>query len=405
MQKFLRGYVIVCLEGNSPERFLNLCSFHGIFIWNLEHKNGTYQCCMYISDFKRLHGIIRKTGQKIRIISKVGIPFFLYRNRRRKAAAMGIVLFFVLLYSLSLFVWNIGFEGNQAYTDEVLLNFLHEQGYHHGMLLKTVQCEKLEKAIRNAYGNITWVSVRLDGTRLIVQIKENDLNTGTEEQEENMIKDGSDLVATHEGIVRYIATRHGTPKVHVGDEVKKGTVLVSGTLEILDDYGVVLTTHTVVPDADVIVEYEVEYYEELSRYYMERVYEDENIHSFLQIGNCYMQIPFLRNKSEELEIEQLREVNQFYLFENFYLPIYYGSITQKLYKSEKKLRTEKYMIASAQFHLENYFENLSKLGVEIIENNVRIVVQEEVCLLQGTLVLWDTQIEAVFAQLVEEEEI
>ena len=273
--------MIVRLEGNSPERFLNLCNFHGISMWNLEYKNDTYQCCMYIRDFKRLHGVIRKTGQRVRILSKVGMPFFLYRNKRRKAAAMGIVLFFVLLYGLSLFVWNIGFEGNRAYTDEVLLNFLHEQGYHHGMLLKTVQCETLEKAIRNAYGNITWISVRLDGTRLIVQVKENDLNIGIEEQEGDIIKEGADLVATHDGIVRYIATRHGTPRVHVGDTVEKGTVLVSGVLEIVDDYGTVLTTHTVVPEADVVIEYEIEYYEELSRFYMERVYEEEKVHPFL----------------------------------------------------------------------------------------------------------------------------
>ncbi len=387
MQKFLKGYVVIRLDGNSPERFLNLCCFHNIAIWNLEYKNDTYQCCTYINDFKRLHGIIRKTGQRVKIIDKVGLPFFIYRNRRRKAALMGIVLFFVLLYGLSLFVWNIGFEGNQIYTDEVLLNFLHEQGYHHGMMLKTVECEALEKEIRNKYGNITWVSVRLDGTRLIVQVKENDLKIGIEEQEEDMIREGSNLVATHDGIVRYIATRKGTPKVHIGDIVEKGTVLVSGTLEIKDDYGTVLTTHPVVPDADIVIEYEIEYYEELSRHYVERIYEEETVRPFLQVGTVYMQIPFWVNES--LEIEQFREAHQFYLFENFYLPIYYGSVTEKSYTTVEKLRTEDYMMDKATLQLNHYFENLSKLGVEIIENNVKIVIKEEVCLLQGTLTLWD----------------
>lgn len=389
--------MVLRLEGNAPERFLNLCKYHDIFMWNLEYKNDNYQCCMYIRDFKRLRNIIRKTGQKVSILAKVGMPFFLYRNRRRKAAAMGIVLFFVLLYSLSLFVWNIGFEGNRMYTDEELLHFVQEQGYSHGMLLKDVECEVLEKAIRNQYGNITWVSVRLDGTRLIVQVKENELKI----EEHEKLLEGSDIVASQDGIVRYIATRQGTPRVHVGDVVEKGMVLVSGVIEIIDDYGTILTTHPVEPDADVRIEYEVEYFEELSRTYMERVYKEENKRPFLQVGSVYMRIPFW--KETELELEQIQEVKQFHLFENFYLPIYYGTITQKSYTSVEQTRSESEMMDRATLHLEKYFENLRKLGVEIIENNVKIVVQEEVCLLQGTLTLWDSQMDLTFDKTIKEE--
>lgn len=400
-QNFLKGYLTVRLEGDSPERFLNLCSFHGISIWNLECRQGVYQCCMYAKDFKSLRMIIRKTGKKVRIISRTGVPFFLHRNRKRKAAVVGIVLFFFILYVLSLFVWNIGFEGNQKYTDQVLLDFIQSKGYHHGMTLKSVRCEALEKEIRNTYSDITWVSVRLDGTRLIVKVKENENSQSQEEEPAQEEKTGKDLVAANSGIVRYIATRQGTPKVHVGDTVEKGAVLVSGTLEIFDDYGTLLTTHPVAADADIVIEYEEEYKEELSRIYMEKNYEETQTRPFLQIGTAKLpMIPFWNQKN--LETEQIREVRQFHLFENFYLPIYYGSIVQKGYTSSQCLYSEEYISARAEMHLMNYFEKLQKLGVEIIENNVRIVVQEKTCLAQGTLLLWDKRIETISPEITEE---
>ena len=36
----LAGYLRIRVEGYSPERFLNLCCYHGIFLWNLRPAKG-----------------------------------------------------------------------------------------------------------------------------------------------------------------------------------------------------------------------------------------------------------------------------------------------------------------------------------------------------------------------------
>ena len=39
----LAGYLRIRVEGYSPERFLNLCCYHGIFLWNLRPAKGAYE--------------------------------------------------------------------------------------------------------------------------------------------------------------------------------------------------------------------------------------------------------------------------------------------------------------------------------------------------------------------------
>ena len=45
--RYLKGYVKIRITGYSPERFLNMCCFHGIRIWELKSVGNAYE--MYIS--------------------------------------------------------------------------------------------------------------------------------------------------------------------------------------------------------------------------------------------------------------------------------------------------------------------------------------------------------------------
>lgn len=120
---------------------------------------------------------------------------------------IGILSAFTILFVLSLFVWKITVEGNYTYSDEEILDFLNEQGITHGMYAESVDGEKIEREIRNKYFDITWVSVELKGTKLIVHIKE---NFNVEKHKES---NQWDIMATEDGIVDNIVTRSGTALV------------------------------------------------------------------------------------------------------------------------------------------------------------------------------------------------
>ena len=106
-----KGYVRIKAYTQSPERFLNLCAYHKITVWNLINKNDIYEMNLSINDFFRLKNICKKTGTKIRITGKYGLPFFFYRNKKRKAFFIGILLSFLILFFLfrlylGIFMWR-----------------------------------------------------------------------------------------------------------------------------------------------------------------------------------------------------------------------------------------------------------------------------------------------------------
>lgn len=72
---YLKGYVRIRVSGYSPERFLNACRYKNIYIWDLKRVCGAYEMNLSVSGFRRLKEIIRKTGTKVCIIRRSGLPF------------------------------------------------------------------------------------------------------------------------------------------------------------------------------------------------------------------------------------------------------------------------------------------------------------------------------------------
>ena len=61
----MKGYVRIRVEGYSPERFLNMCCYHGIYIWGLGPAEDAYEMYMSVAGLKKIRPLARKTHRKI----------------------------------------------------------------------------------------------------------------------------------------------------------------------------------------------------------------------------------------------------------------------------------------------------------------------------------------------------
>lgn len=387
--RWLQGYIRLCVAGYSPERFLNMCCFHNLFIWGLEPTEKGYEMYMSISDFRKLKPIIRKTHTKVTLEGRYGFPFFLARYRKRKLFFAGLFLCAVLLRAYSLFIWDIHFEGNERYPDTTLAEFLESEGVAPAMLRSRVDCPGIVKAIRKEYNDIVWVSASIDGSRLKIQIKENE--DTFPEKDASVVPDGGeekpvDLIASSDGVVTKIVTRSGVPQVHVGDTVKKGDILVLGRVEVVNDSQEVVSYQYHRSDADVFADTQMEYTDTLPLTYQEKVYDGKKKYQpFIRLADWTVSVGSIKNKYEHSE--RVTEETQIRLGENFYLPIFYGMKSVKSYSLVERTYSEEEARRLLSLDFKRFCEDLEEKGVQIRENNVKIHLYEDSASASGTVYL------------------
>lgn len=405
LMKYYRGYLKVRLTGFAPERFINLCSNHNILIWNLECVEGAYEFLITVKGYRQVRPFVKKSKTKLRIIKKFGLPFFLYRHRKRKVFFAGILCFGILLYSFSIFIWDIHIEGNYTYTEDVLMTFLKEQDIVHGKLSNSINCEEIEKLLRNEYMEITWVSARISGTRLLIQIKENyGLLTIPEKDEK-----ACDIVAQKDGIITEIITRSGVAQVKIGDVVTKGQVLVSGVVPIVNDAEELVANRYVHSDADIKAKTVYNYEDSFDLLYKIKTYTgNEQKACYIRLFDRTLSLYPLKNSF--VLYDKVNEEYQLKIIANFYLPIYAGLIQFQEYgEYESQYRTEE-AFAIADDHLNSYCQKLEENDITIEEKLVKAEIGEGICKSTGVIktieamgeVSYITEFEEI-PQIVEEE--
>ena len=223
----LTGYLIITIEGYSIEKLINQARRKGIFLWDLDRKRNTIlKAKIGIRDFKRIRKIARKTRCGIQIEEKKGLPFFLRKYRKRKifVVFLGLVSLGILL--LSQFVWNVEVDGNEEISTEEILQLAKECGIDQGTWKGKIDTHAFTNRMRLEKDELAWVGVELQGTNITIKVVE------AEKKPEMIAADEyCQIVATKEGAIQRIQAQNGTIQVTVGDLVKPGDVLISGTME------------------------------------------------------------------------------------------------------------------------------------------------------------------------------
>lgn len=227
--KNILGYVKFSGNGVFPERFLNLCAKENILVWNPKVNVNEISGYMRINDYKRIRKIAKKSCMRIKITKRVGLPFLVNRYRHRYGIPIGAVLFFIIIWYLSGFVFNISINGNITADKKEVLSSLKNCGVYLGQRTSNIDAELTRQKFLINNPEFSWAALNIKGSYITVELAQT-----TEKNEKSDDKEPCNIIAKNDGKIIKIKAYEGKPAVSVGEAVTKGDLLVSGVIELTD---------------------------------------------------------------------------------------------------------------------------------------------------------------------------
>lgn len=361
----LLGYVNIKVEGFFVERFINMCLAQDIFLWNIKYENNVLvKLKISVADFKKIKKIAKKTKSKVKIETKVGLPFFLYHYRKRKIFLILACIVFLLIFILTRFVWNIEIIGTKNISVEELRAVLKEEGIKEGILKNSIETEEVINTIRLKREDIAWIGIKIKGTNVIVEVVE--AKEKPEVIDETKI---CNIVAKKSATISKIIVQNGTARVSVGDAVNAGDLLVEGVME-----GQYTGSRQVNAEATIYgkISYEKSKKESLIQE-IEKSTGKEEKKIEINLNNFKIILPKGVSKFENYDT--IKTNKKLKLFSNFYLPISFTEIKFVEKQKEYKTYTEEELILKLKKELEDELKKEYSLSEENIEELLETDVQ------------------------------
>jgi similar to stage IV sporulation protein len=236
---------------------------------------------------------------------------------------------------MSSFVWLIEIEGNTTIDDYEIMSALSKHGLSVGRSKLTLNTDLIEQQLKAEINEISWINIKLNGTRATVFITEDIPDT-------NIVDNFSpcDIISDKEALITEIIANTGTPAVKVGDVVKEGDVLISGDVTYTLDgvetlYKQVYSSGTIKGEVTRQFNTEVPYTVSLKRYTGKK-----KIFLSISLFTTKFNTNFLKNDINWEKYDIIREVTQPTLGTRFTLPVIADKTLCRQYNEEYMNITE-----------------------------------------------------------------
>ena len=224
---YLRGYVIISVEGLTLERLLNLAATHNIYLWDIKRGSSTMlEMKTRIPGFKELKKIVKKAGCKIEIREKIGLPFLFKKLQKRKMLGIGFILFCIVGFLLTSTIWRIEILGNEQTSYEQIISVLEEKDIKIGKIKYKIDKDEIKNILVNEFDYFSFVTSNIKGMVLTIEVKEQDIMP---EKVDRTL--ACNLVAKRKGVIVKIIGRNGKNMVEKNDVVEEGELLISGIIQ------------------------------------------------------------------------------------------------------------------------------------------------------------------------------
>ncbi len=221
---WLTGYLELLVRGPQLEKFINLATNSGLFLWDIRRVGpDVLHAKLRAHGFWRVREYAKRSHATIRLHRKRGWPFCWRKLKQRRSFLVGSVLFIaglIYLSSLVLVLKIDGFEG----TDRVrLLTTLGRLGIKPGISRKELLAKKtlIEREVMLETPQAVWFAINLRGVVADMTV--------VKRKTAPAAPPSVDLIAARDGVVTKVVVVRGTSAVKEGDTVAPGDLLISGT--------------------------------------------------------------------------------------------------------------------------------------------------------------------------------
>ncbi len=227
--RLLKGYVEFCAEGGFPERFINLCNIRGINLWNVKNDGVKVIAFTTEREFQELKTPAENSGMNLKIIKSHGLKTFAKRHKWRCGAGLGIFLAFCFWFFMSGFVWEVEILATDGVNVEDFTESLSELGVKIGARKSKIDIIQVQNQLMNEFSELLWVSLNIFGGKVQVEMSE-----FIEQKEITDTKTPVNIVASKKGEIVLVKGYNGVNAVKEGDNVTKGSLLISGVVKNFD---------------------------------------------------------------------------------------------------------------------------------------------------------------------------
>lgn len=227
--RLLKGYVEFCAEGGFPERFINLCNIRGINLWDVKNDGVKVVAFTTEQEFEELKTPAENSGMTLKIIKSRGLKAFSKRHKWRCGAALGIVLAFCFWIFMSGFIWEVEVLATEGVNVEDFTESLEDLGVKIGARKSKIDIIHVQNQLMNEYSELLWVSLNIFGGKVQVEMSE-----FVEQKEITDTEKPNNIVAKKKGEIVLVKGYNGVNTVKEGDNVTKGSLLISGVVKNFD---------------------------------------------------------------------------------------------------------------------------------------------------------------------------
>ena len=221
---YIRGYVIINIEGLGLERFLNLLNGSGVELWSLRRISRIKLTARaHWSSRKKIAQAAEKANCSVSFETAEGIPVRFTKALRRWALFLGAIVFLAAVYTATRFVWFINVKGTQGERRDAIFEQISQMGIRPGTLWSEIDIKKIERLLMIQNDWAAFIIGNRVGTLLEIEIIE-------ENPKPEILIEGApcDIIADRDAIIHSITAYEGIPVAKAGKVVHKGDVLISG---------------------------------------------------------------------------------------------------------------------------------------------------------------------------------